>query len=362
MFDPTKAESIPSQSEIYYWADFVEFRCMVDPDKQFSARRLAEVAKFADDFSATSPDAQDGDESDIVAALLDQASALHTDDFDELFDDAASSDLEDPDEPAYDDFGRAAELADDRYRWSQEVFALLADRQRSLGVAYPFEIDFTGLRISAPDLRPEGRAYVFYLLSSLLNHLSHQTMQRVTAEFEVFSLSVLQIMLPSNAEVDAYGTARGRATSRFIGSHYERLTALAAELRGVVLAHPTDFHPRDAGDNGLDLVAWLPMLDSAKGVPSFFAQCACGKKWDGKQFEAGHERWREFLHLSAPQTKITFIPHYFRRLGEFWYSDSDVSGVLIDRLRALRFLTSAPHVHPPAATVDAAWEFQLDVV
>ncbi len=94
---------------------------------------------------------------------------------------------------------------------------------------------------------------------------------------------------------------------------------LAEELRGVVVADPVDFHPRDTADNGLDLVAWIPMTDPGKGTVSFFAQCACGKQWDGKQYEASHQRWREFLALKSPSTKWTFIPHYFRKPGSFWY-------------------------------------------
>ena len=91
------------------------------------------------------------------------------------------------------------------------------------------------------------------------------------------------------------------------------------------------------------------MHDGQKGVPSFFSQCACGKRWDGKQYEASYERWREFIHLTSPPTKVTFIPHFFRRFGTEWYAKADVSGVLIDRLRALRI---APQLSDEVLPVD----------
>lgn len=364
MFNEARARrltDVPAHSEYHHWADYVELLCMTDPDGQFSAERLAEVADFAADLLATSPDAQDVEPGDIESFLA-RSGAEHLSSFDEQeLDEDADLDEDEEGDLNYAEFGRAAEEADNRYEWCQRVFASLESRARALGGHYPFEVDSSALHIVRSELTDERRAYVFLLCCSSLSYVSRQTLQRLTAIFEVVSFEVLKRMLPAGAEVDVYGTARGRVQSRFTGTQFQRLQSLATELRGKVIAEAVDFHPRDRGDNGLDLVAWIPMGDHSKGVPSFFGQSACGRGWEGKQYEASHERWREFIHLTSPSTKVTFIPHYYRKVGEAWYAESEVSGVVIDRLRTLRFMPTFPLDVVPIDLVDAAWNYRLPV-
>lgn len=369
MFDPGKLATVPPQTELYYWADYVELLCMSDVDGVFSAERLAQWAKFADDFEATSVDAQDADERDVLERLVevdryDVDAGLGDPDVVDGESGEAATGEEDENEQFlnYEDFGRAAEETDDRFLWCQNIFRLLADRVRSLGATYPFDIDRATMTISRRRLTPARRQYVFYLSCSLLNYVPQRTMQRLTAQFEVVSFEVMCRIVPTTARVDMYGTSRGKVKSRFKGTQFERLEALASELRAKVIVQAVDFHPRDRGDNGLDLVGWIPMHDPAAGVVSFFAQCACGKKWDGKQYEASHSRWRNFLSLKAPSTTMTFIPHYFRKPGEHWYAEADVSEILVDRLRALRAVAGSPNSRLPIELIDAAWDFRITTV
>lgn len=361
MLDSSKLANVPRQSELYYWADFVELLCLTDDDREFSANRLGELLNLADDLATTSPDAQDADMSDVIDGLLDAATDDVVGVFAEEFGDQILDDDEDDTEEDGSHDGRAAEVADDRREWCANIFRLLADRQKTLGVNYPFVIDEPAMRIRTTKISPHLKRYIFYLLCSSLGAVDKTTMQALTACFEVVSADVLRALLPQSAEIDQYGTARSRQPSRFSGSTYERLKGLAAELRGKVLASPGDFHPRDRGDNGLDLVAWIPMKDRAHGVPCFFVQCACGAKWDGKQYEASPERWGQFIHLSSPPTKMTFIPHYFRGLGGDWYSSADVSGILVDRRRSLQLVSGELTQTEAVNLVDEALSFSRPV-
>ncbi|WP_157516476.1 hypothetical protein [Oerskovia enterophila] len=335
--------------------------CLVDIDQHFSAERLATLANFADDLMATSPDAQDGDSSDIVAALLGESVYAIDNSLNELLSLPTDIDDEDPDDALPAAFGRESELTDDRARWCGDIFELLRDRERALGDRYPFRIDPRYARIELATVTKEARAYIFYLCCSSLGTVPKSEMAKLTSLFELLSGKVLAHVLPATAEIDHYGTAGGRSNSRFSGSAHQRLTALAGELRAQVLAPAKDFHPRDSGDNGLDIVAWIPMLDGQKGVAAVFVQCACGRRWDGKQYEASYARWKEFLHLTSAPINITCIPHYFRSVGEEWYAGSDVSGILIDRLRALRFLPPAAITDEYETVIEAALSFRLDV-
>jgi len=357
MFDGTKIGQTPNQGELHHWADYVELLCIVDQDQQFSAERLATARGFANDLASISIDAVDSDEPDVVELLL---GVTDEDPFEKVdLDGERNLDYEEPVESA--DFGRDAEMADDRELWCRDVFTLLSDRAHELTDKYPFAIDEVNMTIQRVSIA-EPRPYLSLLFCSLLRYVPKTTLQALTAQFEAVSFHVLRHMLPPTAEVDAYGTARGLVASRFTGSQFDRLSSLASMINAKVLVDPGDFHPKDSGDNGLDVVAWIPTGDRAKGVPSFFAQCACGVSWQGKQFEASPERWKEFMQLASPPTKVTFIPFYFRRPGGLWYADSDVSGVLVDRLRALRVLEDCDLSDELKAIVDEASTYRRATV
>jgi hypothetical protein len=364
MFDAAKLSKVPAQSELYYWADYVELLCLVDTDGAFSAARLAEAAKVADDFMATSPDAQDADPSDVAEGL----SAVEPD-IDTLTDvdppvesDRDTAEVGNGTPDSYADFGRAAEVTDNRYLWARNIFRLLVARQATLEDKYPFEVDAASLRITRTELTEERRTYVYYLCCSLLPYVPSGAMQRLTSSFERVSLDVLRQLVPATAEVDLFGTARGSDASRFTGNLFTRLEGLCEELRGVMIAEPQDFHPSDTADNGLDLVAWLPMHDRAPGVPAYFCQCACGREWDPKQYSVTQARWANFMQLKSPAVSVTFMPHYYRKPGDHWYASADLGGLLIDRLRAIRFLTNVPSGSLPNSLVDEAWSFRRTVV
>lgn len=357
MFERLK---VPAQSELYHWADYIELMCLVDPDNEYSAERLAQQASFADDLMETSPDAQDVLLSDVMD-LLDGTTAEMGSGQDSNDENSA---IEDDDSIGGDsgwmDFGRDAEIADDRSLWCRRIFQLLWERGESIGEIYPFNVDVQFLTISRRERSDERLLYVFYLACSSLSFVSKMTLQSLTSHFEKISAQILRSMLPSPFEIDMYGTARGETPSRFTGVPYERIKQLNLELRGSMTCQSSDFHPKDRADNGLDLVAWLPMGDSGKGVPSYFCQCACGEKWEGKQYEASYDRWSSFFYLASAPAKITFIPYYFRRSGEEWYAPADVSGLLIDRLRAIRFISQPVLSVLPRSLACLAWDYKVD--
>ena len=105
-------------------------------------------------------------------------------------------------------------------------------------------------------------------------------------------------------EIDLYGMAPGLDLVALRECRSAHRTVSQA-THGFVLCDPGDFHPMDASaDNGLDLVAWLPMEDAGKGAPSYFCQCACGDKWEGKQYEAGYDRLERVYRAHFPPNQI----------------------------------------------------------
>lgn len=371
MFDQQKIEKTPDQSELYYWADYVEIRCLTDADKQYSLDRLLTRLKFADDLRATDEDALDADPADVelLVSLLAAEEVEGNDLTDLVAEGGVEPDLDDSlsNEFATDylDYGRAAEIRDDRRRWMEDVFRLIQSRAVLLGEIYPFEVSEDSFSIELRQRTDERLAYIFYLGCSSLRYVDKATAGVLTKLFEAVSADVLELLLPPNFQVDLFGTARGHRPSRFSGSLYKRIQDLAEALNGKMVVEEVDFHPRDTADNGLDLVAWIPANDREPGVISFFAQCACGTGWAGKQSEASYaQRWNRFVNLVSVPTNLMFIPFAFRKVGGHWYAESDVEIMLIDRLRALRVYAPVFGTRGtvPRALVDSAWDFVAEPV
>lgn len=368
MFDPAKVLSPPAQNEIHFWADYVEMLCMIDPDGEYSADRLATDRGFAADFKATSPDAQDADFDDVADALVGAESP--TEDLFGAIDEYGEQELDGDDVDDVDrdfttdgnasSYGRAAEVMDNKYQWSKMVFEYLKGRETLLGARYPFVIDSRAMSIKRDDTNPNSLRYVFLLCCSLLKYLPG-SIQRLTKLFEVVSFTALRALLAESAEVDLYGTSQDHVQSRFTGTPFERLTGLAAEIGSKVIVSKSDFNPKDHGDNGMDIVAWFPMGDNAAGSPTFFAQCACGVEWERKQFEASYQRLSQFLQFKSPPATLTFIPFLFRRPGGEWYADSDVSSILMDRHRILAALGATDIPDAAASFAQEAWDSRRDL-
>lgn len=365
---------VPKRNELHHWADYVELLCLTDPDLIYSAGRLADVVASESDFTAAetdltgaiSTDSTDDDEY-LEGAFDGAADATRQ----EALSDALGTEFEDVSldiddsrilEKADKFFGRDAETDDRDYLWRLRIFRLLESRQAALEDAYPFEVNRQQLTLKRRDMSNTRLLYVFFLCCSALRYHPRVTQAALTSAFESMSLYSLRAMLPSPWIVDPYGTAKGLERSRFKGGNFKKIKALSRVLNGALLVKKHNFHPRDTADNGLDLVAWLPQADRAKGVPAVFAQCACGERWESKQLESSYSRWKEFIHLASEPTTVTFIPHYFRTVGDEWYAEADVSSMLVDRLRAMRLLRG----HRPAGTViglaKSAWAYQRVLV
>ncbi|MGE3447462.1 MAG: hypothetical protein AB7H92_07765 [Microbacteriaceae bacterium] len=348
MFDLNGLGRLPEGYRLPDWADYVELRCLLDLDGHYSADRLATAMRGEADFtgSLVPDDAQRDDATAAQADSVEELLEAVTDD--ELL--GGDAELDDvlpvevvPASPVEEllelTYGRAAEEFDSVEEYAERVFAVIASRAERLSELYPFKVDSANREVSLAFADSHAhKHYVFYLASSLLRYVKRTDAIRLTGEFEILSVTVMRKLLGEAPEIDLYGTARRGLPSRFTGGPFERLEALAKALRGKVGAEEGDFHPRDSADNGLDIVAWFPMADEAKGVPVLFAQCACGIKWEYKQYEASWKRWKEFLSLASAPIEVVLVPHMFRSTHTRWYVDTEVSGVLIDRERALKAL------------------------
>lgn len=275
----TSLDQPPQGSEGMFWADFAEIKALVHPDKCFSSGDLSGVAQRAKDI------------------------------------------------------GRGFEPA---ARW-RDILNYVQIRSASFSEAYPFEISDDVDTISvAYNGSPKQRLYLALLLASSMRTLEKSRRNGVARAFEEVSLAVFSKLLPPGSEIRATWASAGSAAP-YEGTLFQKLTALAADLRCTANFSEADFNSADTGDGGMDIVGWHPMSDSRSGTPIAMAQCGCSRDdWEHKQLEAHPVKHSQRLPVMHRWTNYYFMPLDFRRTDGDWAKKSDLAEVIIiDRSRIL---------------------------
>lgn len=299
----------------YRWCDYIELRCLTHVDHRFSRDSLAEALKESEEVS--------GDDSDI--------------DNDELI-------MSNEDASSEGEVEQEAEQDDKDESFSATCFKHLRWRSTTFGQDWPFVIDEHAREIKIkPTLETSHYFYLHLLLSSLLKYCPNKRRKTYTGTFEEISLTVFRSLMPQGAEVHAFGAAHSK---RYTGHLFERLTKLTADVRGYLRLTRQDFPKNDAGDGGLDLVAWHDLKDTRDNIPIALAQCGCtAEGWPNKMLEASPAKLGKKLITGHDWATYYFMPLDLtdERDGRMhWQEWRDVNtAIVIDRLRLIRLADSA---------------------
>ncbi|MDQ3815921.1 MAG: hypothetical protein M3347_18585, partial [Armatimonadota bacterium] len=245
----------------HVWADYIEIRCLVNEDQELSK------ADIIDDFRERVRDLGEGE-----------------------------SENDEADRQGEGDEDQAA-LSDKWEERANDWFRHLQYRAGAFGEAYPFNISADGdVLIAKSDKTVSQKLYIYLLFAANLRHIpQHQS--TIAANFEVLSCEAIKACLPKIAEAYIFGTTAPEG-SKFRGNLWKKVNTLAQCLHESVLIPEEKIDPRDSGDNGLDIVAWVPFDDAAGGLPIMFGQCACTDEWDFKQSTTSCDRWRHVISLT----------------------------------------------------------------
>lgn len=305
--------------EVYFWADYIELRCLVSPDHRVTAGDLSGILRLDPE------QAPDGDsEEDEVSQSSDDedpfirtqtpatgATQAHAADGGETTDNA--------------------EATDNRYRLSLEVFDLLESRWLLYGDAYPFDVSSDAIMLRDPinDIR---RTYLFLLLCSLGRYVRQHG--QLTKAFERFCAEVLQTAMPGT-DVHVFGTANGN-DDVYAGTFVDRARELARHLGERLTDAGEAIATSENGDRGLDIVAALASTDNLSSRLVVFAQAATGRKWADKQMSVSSQAWDPILAVTAPAVPACMISHCFRDRAGLWHDATLIKRTwLLDRHRML---------------------------
>lgn len=298
--------------ERYRWCDYVELRCLTHMDKRFSRDNLAEAV---------------GESKELTSKGGENAP-----DLDEFF-------LDEQDNEESESLTSEAEVGDQTELLSAATFRHLKWREVIFGAAWPFEVDTHAQEIKIKaGLNNTHYLYLQLLLSALLRYCPKTRVKTYTSSFEDLSFHIFKDLMPKGAKVHQFGVGHG---TRYTGHLFDRLKKLSLDVRGNLLLEKRDFPKNDAGDGGLDLVAWHDLNDERDNIPIALAQCGCtASGWPTKMLEASPARLGNKLITGHAWATYYFMPLDLcdERDGKMhWMERRDISAaVVIDRLRFIR--------------------------
>lgn len=273
-------ESPPDVSDEYTWADYLELRSLIHPDKCFSRGELGSL------FTRI------------------KSTGRATKDLNEVWSDAKG---------------------------------FIRSRSIEFGQAYPFSLsaDEDTVELNDGVLTPEQNFYLTLLICSSMAYLPAKS--NIARVFEECSLVVFRRLMPDGSEVHPAWAAGGGA-ARYQGNLPAKYRAIAGDIRATPTFKDRDFKLGDHGDGGIDIVAWHPMGDSRDAIPSAFAQCGCSREdWRRKHLEASPSKLRAKLNPHHPWTTYYFMPIDLRWSDGDWANKSDFGdAIMVDRLRLVR--------------------------
>lgn len=224
-------------------------------------------------------------------------------------------------------------------RWRQ-----LADfagiRKLEFKHSYPFEVtDDEDTIVFNFDGSQQQQTYVALLIASCMRNVEKTRIAEIARVFEKSCFQIFSKLMPTGSEVRATW-AGGGAEAPYVGTLFDKMKAIAEDIRCTPNFKERDFRANDRGDGGIDLIAWHPMTDNRAGIPIAFAQCGCSKDdWTFKQLEASPSK--HYYHLPTMHRWSTyyFLPLDLRHADGGWACESDIGeAIIVDRLRMLRLL------------------------
>ena len=304
--------SNPSHPKYKYhlWADYVELLCLANIDNEISK------ADLVDRLAERQADLKEGDIDDIV-----EIEELEKEDNQIATKRASKADV-----------------------WNERIenwFRLIEHRISLYGDYYPFILDDNTLKLKFQKLDNRQSIYTYLLFCSNLYLFDAPDRLLLANNFELLCLQVLKNLLPSNAIVELFGK-NPLNNGVYSGSLWNKIQMLAENINEKVhdLLDRADYPPQNTGDDGLDLVGFVPSGDLLPSMLIFFGQCACTpEEWVSKQNSSAHNAWKNKISITTEINNIVFIPFCFRTANGTWVNIGDIhNSLLIDRKRLIFYL------------------------
>ena len=295
---------------LHHWTDYLELLCLANID--------GEVSK-----------------NDYIQRLAPRENDLKEGDIDDM---TAMDKLEDEDGFIATNRSRKADIWADRL---DDWFRLLEHREKLYDDYYPFKIQDDTLIVRDSPFTKHQSLYIYLLYCSNLYLFNKSDQVSLANCFELLCLDALKNLLPLNAEVHLFGK-NPLNSGAFVGPLWNKIQLLAQKLNEQLNPNikQSRYPPTNTGDDGLDVVGWVPSGDNLSSKLIYFGQCACNiSEWVSKQDDSSYNSWANKISLTNHTNNIIFIPFCFRDATGDWINVGDIrKSLLIDRRRLLHYL------------------------
>lgn len=204
----------------------------------------------------------------------------------------------------------------------------IRSRGRVLSRRYPIRLEGSGF--DRKGTWPTYLPYSFLLFVSLNQWYADLTFQRGAATtvgemFEEFTGLALRRYL--NASILRIGSPRRPPVP---AGFPDAVGYAAAELGEECGYGEMEIH--QSGDDGLDLLAWLPFPDRRASQLIALAQCAIGTNWAEKRSDLDVKLWQRHIRWDVDPVRVFSIP-FEHEPGNSWRETSVRAGIVLDRVR-----------------------------
>ena len=209
----------------------------------------------------------------------------------------------------------------------------VSSRSRMLSTSYPVRRDGRGF--SRTGRWENFLPYSFLLLVSLNQAYAEMTFSGGTANkpAELFE-DVTSVALGRYIRGEAFrlGAPRRRPVP---GGFPEAVKFAAATLNEDFQYGGLEW--QQSGDDGVDVIAWLPFQDKRPSQLILLAQCAIGTDWRGKRSELELAVWRYHIRWHSEPIKVFAVP-FHHEPGGSWRETAARGGIILDRIRLVSLL------------------------
>jgi len=208
------------------------------------------------------------------------------------------------------------------------VFDILREREELLGSRYPFTLE-------GNDFQCPSRTACPYLDVLGITVAHAHRVQTECQPADLFENIVTEALIAKGWKAARVGEGRVR---------FATTLAEAGKTIGLSTYPNAAVHSRAANDEGVDVVARLPMFEDQHNEHLVLLGQATIEKstgWGKKASEVSTKRWKKYLGTELEPVRFFAVPHHiehreFRRLLE------GIDCLILDRLRLVQMLDTLP--------------------
>lgn len=235
-----------------------------------------------------------------------------------------------------DDESTPEDESEENWEEVRRALAIVEDRERMCRGAYPFETDVNALYLSRECDNTVSSVYTFFLLATRERMRENRFVDGIDGSllFERVCADILKNFFGKYSSSYVFGTG-GDVPGNF-KKKLEELLRLFSERGYTISDKAVNPHLRDGG---IDIVTFIPFVDSRQGQFITFSQCKTGTNWEQMLSSLCPSILDDYINPSLVSKPFVFFLIAEDCRDFDWVTIvRRTGGVIFDRCRLMSFL------------------------